>query len=346
MTKKFDVVIGNPPYNSDSQGDATNQMPIYHLFMQAGYEMADKVVLITPARFLFNAGYTPKAWNREMLADPHLSVPFYVDNSDALFPGTDIKGGVAVTYRDAHRQGEPIGVFSKHSELDSVVSKVDSIATSSLQEAGISNDRVYRYTDKMHEENPQLKALMSKGNQYKLDSRAFTRLAGVFHEHMPTGTKTYVRVLGLDAQKKRAFRWINKDYLDGPDALANYKVALPKANGSGAFGEVLSAPVVLGPGDGVTGTFITIGSFATEAEAKACSAYISTKFSRALLGVLKVTQDNLARVWKHVPNQDFSGNSDIDWSKSISDINQQLYAKYKLVQDEIDFIETNVKPMD
>lgn len=345
MTKKFDVVIGNPPYNSDSQGEATNQMPIYHLFMQAAYEMADKAILITPARFLFNAGYTPKAWNREMLSDPHLSVPFYVDNSDKLFPGTDIKGGVAVTYRDANHRGQPIGAFSKHAQLNAIVAKVDSIAMSSLQDSGISNDRVYRYTEQMHDENPHLKALMSKGNHYKLDSRAFTRLVDVFHKEAPADGKDYVRVLGLDSHKKRAFRWINKNYLSGPEALANYKVALPKANGSGAFGEVLSAPVVLNPGDGVTGTFITIGSFDTEPEAQACSVYISTKFARAMLGVLKVTQDNLARVWKHVPNQDFSPNSDIHWTKSIPEIDQQLYTKYGLTEEEIDFIESNVRPM-
>jgi hypothetical protein len=103
MSKKFDVVIGNPPYQEEAQGNATNQMPIYHLFMAAVYEVGEKAVLITPARFLFNAGYTPKAWNAKMLADPHLTVPIYAPNSDKLFPGTDIKGGVVVTYRDVHQ---------------------------------------------------------------------------------------------------------------------------------------------------------------------------------------------------------------------------------------------------
>src|SRR5690606_13244363 len=100
MVKKFDVVIGNPPYQKEASGDGTRDTPIYNLFMDAAYEMGDKVVLITPARFLFNAGLTPTAWNRKMLEDPHLSVPHYVPDSNELFPGTDIKGGIAVTYRD------------------------------------------------------------------------------------------------------------------------------------------------------------------------------------------------------------------------------------------------------
>lgn len=345
MSKKFDVVIGNPPYNEDSQGDATNQMPIYHLFTQAAYEVADKAILITPARFLFDAGYTPKAWNKQMLEDPHLTVEHYVSNSDKLFPGTGIKGGVVVTYRDVSRVGEPIGTFTKYEELNDIVRKVAKSGNASLVEAGISNDRVYRYTETLHEDHPEFKSLMSSGNHYKLDSRAFSRLEAVFFENLPANDDTYVRVLGLDSNKKRAFRWIRKDYLTGPEALAKYKVALPKANGSGTFGETLAPPVVLEPDTGVTGTFITIGAFDTADEATACLVYIKSKFARTMLGALKVTQDNLARVWKHVPLQDFSASSDIDWSKSILEIDQQLYAKYALDDGEIAFIESHVKSM-
>ncbi len=74
--------------------------------------------------------------------------------------------------------------------------------------------------------------------------------------------------------------------------------------------------------------------------------YIKSKFARAMLGVLKITQDNPKSVWKKIPLQDFTPNSDIDWTKSIPEIDQQLYAKYGLSQDEIDFIEEKVKAME
>ena len=342
--KKFDVVIGNPPYQEEATGEATNQMPIYHLFMDAAHEVGHKCVLTTPARFLFNAGYTPKAWNAKMLADPHLTVPFYTPNSDQLFPGTGIKAGVAVTYRDSSRTGGPIGTFSKHPEVNGIVQRLAAIGTEPLTTIGITNDRVYRYTQTLHDQHPELSVLMSAGNQFKIDSKAFSRLKSIFLPNKPEDSDEYVVVLGL-YEKKRAFRWIRKEYITGPSALSKYKVALPKANGSGNFGEALAPPVVLGPASAVSGTFITIGAFDTKEAADACLKYLKTKFARAMLGVLKVTQDNLARVWSHVPNQDFTASSDIDWSQGIPQIDQQLYAKYRLSADEADFIERAVKPM-
>ena len=73
--------------------------------------------------------------------------------------------------------------------------------------------------------------------------------------------------------------------------------------------------------------------------------YVKSKFARTLLGILKVTQDNSKETWRFVPLQDFTSNSEIDWSKSVSEIDQQLYVKYGLSEDEISFIESMIKPM-
>ena len=128
--------------------------------------------------------------------------------------------------------------------------------------------------------------------------------------------------------------------------LEKYKVWVPKANGSGAIGEVLSTPLIGTPLIGTTHSFISIGAFDNETEASNTLKYVKTKFARAMLGVLKITQDNPPAKWQKVPHQDFTTNSDIDWSKSIPEIDQQLYKKYALSQEEIDFIETRVKAME
>lgn len=108
---------------------------------------------------------------------------------------------------------------------------------------------------------------------------------------------------------------------------------------------VVGEPLLGEPDTATTQTFITIGAFAEQSEAEACLKYVTSKFARTMLGVLKITQHNPAKVWKHVPLQNFTIASDIDWTKPIPDIDQQLYAKYKLGADEIAFIESHVKSM-
>ena len=130
------------------------------------------------------------------------------------------------------------------------------------------------------------------------------------------------------------------------DNLEKFKVFVPKSNGSGALGEILTTPLIGQPLIGHTESFISIGSFDTEEEASACYKYVCSKFARCLLGVLKVTQDNPPEKWKYVPMQDFTVDSDIDWSQSVSGIDRQLYRKYGLDQREIEFIESQVKEME
>lgn len=343
MGKKFDVVIGNPPYQEEAQGSGTRDTPVYHRFMDAAYDVGSKVVLITPARFLFKAGFTPAAWNEKMLADPHLTVPHYVSNSAELFPGTDIKGGIAVTYRDENRVGEPIGTFTSYPELNDILHKVLSHNPAPLS-AEVSSGRAYAYTAAMHDQHPEASDKMSRDAQFRVSTNSFEQLDFLFEEAEPANTEDYFKVLGL-LRNKRQYRWIRRDYLTGPDSFPRYKLALAKANGAGQLGETLSSPLVLEPNVAVTMSFVTVGTYDLRDEAEAALRYVKTKFARALLGVLKITQDNPAKVWKYVPSQDFTTSSDIDWSKSIPEIDAQLYAKYGLDETAIAFIEDTIKPM-
>ena len=338
---KFDFVIGNPPYQEETVG--TSDTPVYDRFMDASFVVSKKALLITPARFLFNAGKTPSAWNKKMLNDEHLKVLDYYPVSDKVFSNTDIKGGVAVTYRDETQKLGPIGVFTTYPELNSIYKKV----TSNMEQGGLT-DLFYMQNkfklNTLYADYPQYKNIIgSEGKERRLTAAILYQL-DVFTEAQEKDED--VAIIGV-INNKRVKRYIDRKYLDLEKTNLNkWKVLVPKSNGSGVLGEVLSTPLIAEPTMGYTQTFLGIGAFDNESEAQAAYKYIISKFARTMLGVLKITQDNPPEKWKYVPLQDFTNHSDIDWTKSVHEIDLQLYDKYGLSADERNFIETHVKAMD
>lgn len=340
---KFDAIVGNPPYQIMATGNANGSDPIYHLFIDAACKLGEKVSFIHPARFLFNAGKTPKDWNEKMLNDEHYKVVQYWANSGDVFPTVDIKGGVAVTYWDKNKTFEKIGTFVAYDELRTILEKVKAKDFAMFSELVYGRD-LYRLTDKLYEENPWAENRQSKGHKYDIGSNVFDTFPELFYEEKPNDDYDYAKIFGRE-KNNRILKWIKKSYVKVPDNFDSYKIFIPKANGTGAIGEVLSTPIVGEPIVGSTTTFLSVGKFNTQDEAENCMKYIKTKFARAMLGTLKVTQDNPRETWLNVPLQDFTANSDIDWSKSIPEIDKQLYKKYGLSADEISFIESKVREM-
>lgn len=343
VNMKFDYVIGNPPYQDNTLGENdTFAPPIYNAFMDAAYEVSDKVELIHPARFLFNAGSTPKAWNQKMLNDEHFKVLYYEHDSSKLFTNTDIKGGIAVSYRNNEQVYGAIEIFTPHL----VLSKISNRLSSLLQESNIS--QIIHTQNRFNLENlyadyPEYKLCIgSDGKDKRFRNNTFDKVPVFFEDKK---AEDDVKVIGV-IKNKRNWRYISNRYVDiNNENLYKYKVIVPRANGTGALGEVLSNPVVLSPNEGYTQTFIGIGAFSTIIEAENTLKYIKTKFARAMLGILKIDQHNEKDTWKKVPLQNFTPDSDIDWSVSIPEIDKQLYKKYNLTQEEIDFIESHVKEM-
>ncbi|MDO4898850.1 MAG: Eco57I restriction-modification methylase domain-containing protein, partial [Rothia sp. (in: high G+C Gram-positive bacteria)] len=318
--------------------------PIYHKFMEISYRVADKVCLITPARFLFNAGATPKEFNTARLNDKHFKVVYYEQDSAKVFPNTDIKGGVAVTYRDVDQNFGSIETYISIPEVRNICKKVDEIRVDSL--SGIISGRgVYRFTDIALKERPEIEDIQSKGHKWDVGTGVFKLFDAIlFFDEKPQG-EGFIKILGL-SENSRKYMWVDSRFINKPGNLNKYKVILPKANGSGAIGEVLSTPLIGTPLIGFTETFISIGEFDELTEAENCLKYVKSKFCRVMLGVLKITQDNTRDKWAKVPMQDFTSASDVPWQKPIPEIDRYFYQKYGLSQEEIDFIETNVKPMD
>lgn len=353
---KFDFCIGNPPYQESYQGDSTGANSVYDKFMDAAYQVADKTELITPARFLFNAGSTPKSWNEKMLNDEHLKVMKYEGDASKVFPNTDIKGGVAITYRDSEKEFDSIGIFTPFEQLNSILKKVRRhTGFHSLTEIGVTSS-AYHFTEDVHIDYPEFRnrtiivkgkkqPLLSKGHEYDLKSSIFDKLPELFKDEKPNDGEEYIQILGRNSNG-RSKKYIKRRYVNVVKNLEVYKIFLPKASGSGQFGETLTMPSIEGPSVGATETFYSMGLCKSEKEIENVLSYIKTKFARALLSVLKITQDVNPGKWKYVPLQDFTSSSDIDWSQSIANIDKQLYKKYNLSDEEINFIETNVKEME
>lgn len=334
---RFGAVIGNPPYQENSKD--TSDKPIYNYFMDISYNLSDFTCLITPARFLFNAGKTSKEWNTKMLKDKHFKVELYEQNSSKVFDGVDLKGGLVISTRNKKREEEPINVFVPFDELKSILNKVISKGETYIDQMVYSPES-YKFTRKLHEDNPNAQNKLSKGHMYDITTNIFSKLSNIFFEEEPIDKNRYFKFLGL-LNGKRTYRWIKKEYISNHENLLKYKILIPKSNGSGAIGEVLSTPLI-----GHTQSFISVGSLDSKVEAVALLKYVKTKFARTMLGTLKITQDNKKSTWANVPMQDFSGKSDIDWSKSIHEIDLQLYKKYNLSNEEIQFIESKVQSME
>lgn len=344
---KFDYIIGNPPYQEEAKGANANDTPVYHHFYNGAFELSDCVELISPARFLFNAGGTPKEWNQRMLEDPHNSVLFYEPESSKVFPNTSISGGVAVIYHDEKREIGPINTFTPFPELNAIVDKADACTDEYLSSI-VTNRGIYKYSDIAYAESPEELALTA---DRRLAPSAFERMPRLFTKNKPNDGKEYIRIYGV-IDNKRSYRWFRRDYINPVDNLDKWKVVVSKADGAaGQLGKPIPAricgkPTVLEPGVGFAETFIAVGAVETQDEAEAICKYIKTKFARTLLGVLKVTQNNAKPTWQKIPLLDFTKESEINWTLSIEEIDTQLYKKYNLTADEIKFIETYVKAMD
>lgn len=340
---KFDVVIGNPPYQDETVGN-NRDVPIYNYFMDEAYDIAEKVSFITPARFLFNAGQTPRAWNEKMLSDSHLKVEFFEQKSANVFSGTDIKGGVAITYHDNATTFGEIGTFIVDGELRDISQKVRSHNDGSISEIH-HNRSSYRLTEALYNENPELSDRSKVHNDTTVGSNIFDKLPEIFSDSIPSGSEEYARVFGRQ-DNGRSYKWTKKKYIADHPNLDKWKVFVAKSNGTGAFGETFSPLEVAEPGTIPTQTFISFGAFSDKAEAEALKKYISGKFARALLDINKATPDNARKqVWEHVPMQNLTNESDIDWTQTIDEIDKMLYSKYGLSPEEVDYIEINVREM-
>lgn len=337
---KFSAVVGNPPYQViDGGGTGSSAQAIYNRFVDMSRELApDYISMIMPSRWM-TGGKGLDDFRASMLNDKRIRILHDYLDARFCFPTVSIEGGVCYFLWNGAQEGKC--KFVSHSQNSSTATErflADGESDIVIRDAG-----ALAIVNKVHDTDESFSSLVHTRNLFKIDTK----------ELQVSLTNGGYKVLGRYGQK-RGLQYLK--HYSTKDARANsflgkYKVFISKADGAaGQLGNPIPARIIgkaeFGMPDVIcTETFLAIGPFDTEFEAKSVVKYMATKFFRFLVGARKL-KNMTQETYSFVPQQDYTENSDIDWQKSISEIDKQLYTKYGLNQEEIDFIEIMVKPME
>lgn len=341
---KFDAVVGNPPYMEMDGGAQASASPIYQYFIKGAKELKPNYTsFIIPTRW-YAGGKGLDDFRDEMLNDKNIKVLHDFLNPETIFPNTNIRGGVCYFLWDSsydnkkgltkvvtHEANEIVGEIYRPLKIEGsdilirdlrainvlgkvcVDSKETTIAHHMSPRKPFGIDGNFIKTDKFNETSIKLK------NPIKCYGKA--KIVGYIEGNCVKSHKEWIDV---------------------------WKVCLPYANNIGTeLNDDNQNTFVSEPNSVCTETFLVCGAELNldEKSATNLSVYLKTKFARLLHSLAKVSQHGTSKTYKFVPLQDFTKKSDIDWSKSVSEIDKQLYAKYNLTENEINFIEEKIKPM-
>lgn len=312
---KFDLVIGNPPYQKESERGTQGAVSIYTDFMQAADELSSRFSsLLVPARWLSNAGSRGIHinWVKEQLKSNQYT-KISILNSKEVFQNVEIKGGVMYYLKDHSYSGKCLVNKELRYLDDAGVGKFIANAI----ESGIIR--------KIHENSKVfMNTIVSSYSPFGLQSNVICKTSGSVRLYRTGG-----QIENID----------ESEIPKGHDILAMYKVFVPLSYGDGRKGEILNNIKIARPMEACTSTYVAIYPTMEEYIAENVAKYLHTKLFNMLIGEVKVTQSASKEVYQLVPVQDFTYASDIDWSQSVTDIDRQLYRKYKLTNDEIAYIE-------
>lgn len=341
---KFDVVIGNPPYQMNDKGAFASSSPIYNEFVeQAKHIEPYTIAMIIPSRW-FAGGKGLDEFRDEMLHDNRLKVIHDFPLAEDCFPGKRIAGGVCHFLWKRDYNGE-CDVYS-HSK-----NKISSHMKRPLLEKGANTfiriNEAISILRKVQDFNEVSFAnIVSARKPFGLASDFFNNpskynLPPISDEKIADG----IEIIGT-FQYKTTSKFVSTTYPfpSGDKYFNNYKVFVSQVldNGFDWTKERLK-PFLGYPNMACTETFLCVGCYSDKKIAENVISYMNTKFFHLLMFLKKVSHHVVAKVYEFIPLQDFTDNSDINWSKSIHEIDLQLYKKYGLDDDEINFIETNVK---
>ena len=318
---KFDVIVGNPPYQLSTGGAQAQATPLYNRFIQQAKKLNPRfLTMIVPSRW-FSGGMGLNDFRDEMLHDNRLRIIHDFFDASDCFPSVEIKGGVCYFLWDRDNKGLCKVYTHEKNEITSVAERP------LLEE---NTDIFIRYNKAI----PILHKVLNKKEKSFIEIVSVQKPFG-----LPTNYRgekeDFVGAVKLYATKEinymtRGLIPTHQDWID------KYKIFVPKAVGSGDMKTDKIKPILGEPNSCCSETYIVIGPFEDKKTTENVISYINTRFFHFLLGLRKITQDTLRKVYQFVPLQDFNET----WT------DEKLYKKYGLTQEEIDFIEAMIRPME
>lgn len=334
---QFDVIIGNPPYQLNTDGFGTQARPIYQQFVQQAKALDPRFLcMITPARW-FSGGMGLDEFRESMLGDDRVrSIDDYLTASD-VFPGVGLKGGVCYFLWDRDNPGtcrvttyykdkspstatrplleEGADVFIRFNEGLSILKKVVAVETGSRKSLALP-------------ENKKFMKLVSSIGAFGLEStfRGKEKKAANDLKVYRNGGIGYVARSKVSREQAVFDKW--KVFIGRAAPGTGNRDTYPH--------KIISTPFIGEPGSISSWTYMYIGPFDSKTECESVLSYLSCRLTRLLILLHKPSQDTTRRVYTFVPTQ--------EWNKQWTD--EDLYAKYDLSTSEIAFIESIVRPMD
>ncbi|MDL5052172.1 Eco57I restriction-modification methylase domain-containing protein [Oscillatoria laete-virens NRMC-F 0139] len=338
-TMQFDVVVGNPPYQLDDGGFGASAVPIYNKFVEQAKALEPRfLTMVIPSRWLFG-GRGLDDFRKAMLTDNRIRKLIDYPDSRQVFPSVDVAGGICYFLWDRDNPGNCRVVEYDHGEESSEVVRP-------LLEPGaevfIRSNRAL----------PILRKVMQ--HETGTDSISLPeekRFEGQVSSQKPFGLRTFFRGSEKKTSKQDVLvlqsggrAWTSRSEITmGAEMIDKWKVFTSKSSSEHAGQvdkngqrRVLSLSGVIPPGSVVTETYILLGAYDSEKEARNCFSYVVTRFFRFLISIRSSAQDLARSTYSFVPLQDFSQS----WT------DEKLYTKYGLTAGEIAYIEKLIRPME